>query len=475
MRPTSTVNRLGTKTIGRARIRRLAVSVAAAALVTALGAGAGLAMTIKEAVQVAVDSHPTVLAAKSGQAAFGREIDEAYARYLPNVDTRVGVGYDDFTNNTTRFRRTRGTNSAGVRTFHQDASITLNQLLFDGFETPNLVDAARFREAVAGHQVTDAEENIALDAIEFFFEVHRSREILKLARDNVDAHRAVFENVRLLVESGAANSADLQQAQSRLSLAQARLVEQEGLLRNAEANFLQAIGVMPDDLEIGEAPTTAVPATLEDAVARAAAQNPAILAAGTAVLSRRAEARAAEGPFVPRLDVEVRGSGENNVNGTRGDGHSVQALLVMRYNWYSGGRDTARLRGAQHRAAQQLMRERETRRQIDEQIRLDWARYQTAKGREPELEVRVDAAQQVVSAYRQQFELGQRTLLDVLDVENELFQARSELVSVQTDVHFSQYAILHTLGAVRATLGVSSATPEEVQTPEDVPLLLLGK
>ncbi len=434
----------------------------------------GMAMTLEEAVKLAVDSHPQVLAFHKAQAVAEQEIGEARARYFPEVNTRVGVGIQSVNNNTTRFRRTRGTGGPShVGVLRQDGSVTVNQMLFDGFETPNLVDAARYRFDTSGHQVTDVEEAIALAVIEAFFEVQRSREVIALAEDNVQTHVEVLDDVTLRAQTGAGNQADVVQAQSRLALARTRLTEQEGLLRDAEADFIEAVGVPPDDLIVGNYPSEWVPKTLQDAITRAVAENPAALAARTAVEARRSDAKAAEGVFVPRFDIELSATGENNVNGVRGSGTDLAALLVMRFNLYRGGGDSAILRGAREQVSKTIMDERATRRLVEEQTRLDWSRLETAQSRLPNVEERVINSAQVVSAYRQQFELGQRTLLDVLDTENELFQARVDLVSAEYDVHFAHWAVISTLGQTTEAMGIHPETPEGFDEMSDEPPVFL--
>ena len=131
------------------------------------------------------------------------------------------------------------------------------------------------------------------------------------------------------------------------------------------------------------------------------------------------------------------------------------------------------MRGAQELVIQTILQERETRRLVDEHARLYWSRLETAQGRLPNLEERVINAAQVVSAYRQQFELGQRTLLDVLDTENELFQSRSDLVEGEYDVHFAHWAILQTMGDALNVLGIVTESPAEVDTLTEPPDLLL--
>lgn len=461
---------------GARGIKRGLLIAGSTGLMLAFGSHGGLAMTLEEAIKLSVDAHPSVLVEKSKKAQAEQEIKEANARYLPTVDTRLATGFDAFNNNTTRFRRTRGVGGeSSVRTWHNEARLDINQMLFDGFETEHLVEAARWREEVTRQEIHDAEEKIALRATEAYLEVMRSREIVDLAMENVQAHIDTLEDVRLRAETGGGNQADVLQAESRLANATDRLLEQKGVLRDAETDFQEAVGVLPDELMLPDAPSDAIPVSQDEAITRALAGNPSGRAAELAIDARMADAEAAEAPFMPRVDLELSAAQEHNTNGVRSSGNSLQALTVMRFNLYRGGTDTARLRRAREFVSETMLSSRETNRLIEEQIRVDWNELETARSRLPQLESRVLAASQVVSAYRQQFELGQRTLLDVLDVENELFQSRVRLVEGEYEVLFAHYLILETLGTILDTYGIESQSYAEAVPPmEDPNLLLLG-
>jgi len=461
---------------GAHSIKRRLLIAGSTGLMLAFGSHGASAMTLEEAIKLSVDAHPTILIEKSKKEQAEYEIDEANARYLPSVDTRLATGFDAFNNNTTRFRRTRGIGGeSSVRTWHNEARVDVTQMLFDGFETQNLVDAARWRSEVTRQEIRDAEEELALRSTEAYLEVLRAREIVDLAMENVQAHIDTLEDVRLRAETGGGNQADVLQAESRLANAMDRLLEQKGTLRDAESDFQEAVGVMPDELMLPDAPGDAIPVSLDEAITRALAGNPSGRAAELAIDARMADAKAAEAPFMPRFDLELSAQQDHNTNGVRSSGNSLQALTVMRFNLYRGGTDTARLRRAREFVSETMLSSRETNRLIEEQIRVDWNELETAQSRLPQLESRVLAASQVVSAYRQQFELGQRTLLDVLDVENELFQSRVRLVEGEYEVLFAHFLILESMGQLLDAYGIESQSYAEAVPPmEDPNLLLLG-
>jgi len=178
------------------------------------------------------------------------------------------------------------------------------------------------------------------------------------------------------------------------------------------------------------------------------------LVAATRVDAERTDVEATKGVMWPRLDIELSAQRNQNISGSRGMELFYRGFAVARWNLFRGGGDVAETRRQLEQASEAVQREAESRRLVVEQMRIDFNAHQVATDRLPSLEDRVLAADQVVAAYRQQFQLGQRTLLDVLDVENELFQARVALVEGEFALRVSVYQMLATIGVLGPSLGV---------------------
>ncbi len=420
------------------------------------------AITLEESVQLAVRTHPTVMAAVSVKHAADKVVDEARSEFFPHIDGRASTGFERSRTPGTIGRaannivlptgRTPGKGTVDM--MNTSSNITLRQMLFDGFETINRTRAARVRTKVANYQVHDAQELIALRAAQAYISVVRSREIVALAEENVQTHVEVLNDVRLRAQQGGGSIADVRQAETRLALAQTRLTELRGDMRDAETDFIEAVGITPEAMDQPEVPESALPASMEDAVEAALASNPAVLAAITTVDARRTDVTASKGVFWPRVDAELSAEANQNVQGSRGPERFMRAFAVARWNLFSGGGHLARTRRLAELAGEAVQLEAETKRLISEQMRTDFNAYRVAVDRLPTLEDRVLAADQVVVAYRQQFQLGQRTLLDVLDTENELFEARVALVTGESDVLDGSYRVLSTIGVLGTTLGM---------------------
>ncbi len=211
---------------------------------------------------------------------------------------------------------------------------------------------------------------------------------------------------------------------------------------------------MPAELSEPRVPTHMIPLDMQAAVEAAMLGNPAVRAAIGNVAASQSDIKEAAAPYLPALDLELAATREHGSGGVRGTSIEESAALVMRYNFFNGFADRARRTRAIERADGAVQSEAETRRLVEEQMRTDYNTMLTETERLPILVRRVRASEDVVSAYRQQFELGTRTLLDVLDVVNELFQAKVAYVDGDTRHKISQYQVMATMGALLPPMGI---------------------
>ena len=436
-------------------LRSVAVTAVAAALLTG-GTEGAVATTLQEAISIAVSSHPTVQKARARKRATEQDIDEARAEYLPSVDATGDVGYE-YTDN--YFTRNEGGGGGGTEEKLRNMfGGEIRQNLFQGFGTVNRTRSAQERVSSANHNLMDAQQAIGLRAAVSFLEVLRGRHVVNLAQQNVASHVQVRDDIKFKAQKGRSDSGDFNQAESRLALARTRLTQARGQLRDAETGYLEVVGQTPGTLETPRPPYESIPSNIDLAVAAAEDSNPALLAALDNVNAREFEARAKREPYYPKFGIKVGGRRGHDVNGVNGDDNAFSALLVMDYNLYRGGGDLARHRRAIEQTSEARQREAEIRRQVQEQMRIEYTGLLTARENLPISESRAQAAAQVVSAYLQQFELGQRSLLDVLDVVSELFQANVGVVNTDTEMMRASYRVLATAGTLLSTLNVTTDT-----------------
>ena len=431
--------------------------LAATAVGALFAAPAAHAQALADAVQIAIATHPTVLAARAGYHAAEESIDQQRAGLRPTIDARVVGTRARSNNSSTRARSTRGSgdNSQAVSLTRGESNVTLSQLIYDASGTRSRVRAATERADAAVEQYFDAGEQIGFRAASAYLDVLANREIVGLAEQNAREHGSVVERVRRRAEAGGGSEADVKQAESRLALAQATLEQFQGILRRSGAPYLEVIGAEPGELVRPLVLTDLVPPSEDHAVDEAVANNPALRAASANLRASGQDLAGTRSAFWPRLSFELVGTRNENVGGVEGPNTDVAAQLVLTYNLYGGGGDTARKREAAIRIMEARHREAEIRRLVELATRSSFFGLETARDRLPQFQERAAAAEEVVSAYLQQFALGQRTLLDLLDVQVELFQSQVDLVNGEFNVLASEYDVLARAGTLLDSLGTA--------------------
>jgi len=414
------------------------------------------ALDLETAVRSALDYQPRVRRDLATARAAEKRIDEAYAGYLPRVDFDLSAGWEVTDSPTTRALGFRGRNL-----FRKEATGTATQMLFDGLETQNLVASRRADARATSSDVGETAERAALETVQTYLDVLRNGDFVAIAEDNVAYHQQVGGLIRERLDAGRGSEADVSLAESRLFLAQATLEERRGELRDAEARFIEAVGAEAVGLELPDDP--AVPASVDEAIAIAMEQNPIIKASAARVEGREADIGVADAAFMPRLDAEFIGRLADDVDGVTGRDQDFNARARLRYNLLNGGGDTARYRRFEQLAKAAQGSLGEERRRIREEVRVAWAALLTAQDRVGPLQQHTGASEAVLNGYRQQFDLGRRSLLDLLDVRNELFQAQTQLNDAEYALRVARFDLLFTTGMLLENLGI--LVDESLTTP----------
>lgn len=458
-------------TTGSVHLRRWTFALFASAAALALTVGEGDAASLKETVTQALATNPELDIVKTDRRAVDQELRQARAARLPSIDLRGAAGPEWSDNNTTR----ANPDSDNTR-FRTEAQLSLSQMLFDGFATDSEIERQIARIDSAAYRVEEAAEFIAVNAIEAHLDILRNQEIVRLNEANIAQHERILGQVRDLESAGRGDIADVRQAEARLARAFDTLAVARGSLADAIARYQRVVGARPGELEDGEVPVEVVPASSEVAAGLASVDSPTVQIAAADVDVAAAELRAARAGFYPRVDLELGSSVNRNIDGASGRDNDVTGLVVMRYNLYRGGADMALEREAFHRANESRASLAKARRLAEEEARLSYNALETAKARTEALGAKAEAQRRTRDAYAQQFEIGQRQLLDLLDGENELFLDRVALTTAVYTERFAAFRLLAVVGALLEHLDVAPPrdaitihrSVNDLQTPEAI-------
>lgn len=413
------------------------------------------AMTLQEAVQQAIATNPDIGIVASNREAVDQELRQARGLYLPQIDAAAGAGLAAYNDTTSR-----ATGGDYEETFRRESSITLQQRLFDGFEAGATVEREMARVESAANRVMENSEVLALDAIGAYLEVLRQRDLVRLAEDNVAYHSQVLDAQRARLEGGGGSEADVNQTEARASRARNTLIETLQDLRIAEAVFTRIVGSFPgNDLSYPEFPTGALPADLDDAVQLAVRNNLTTKIFEADVRTAEAEIELAEVPMYPSVTLEALSEYNDGTDSLDTYEFNNQVMLRVRWNLFRGGIDRAARQEALFRLTESKNRRYRSVLEAQEEMRRSWFELEAARDSIEALEDARDFNRSTLGAYEQQFEVAQRTLLDVLDAENELFTSEGQLITAQTNEQLASYRILAVGGVLMETMGVSA--PEQ--------------
>lgn len=421
----------------------MAIALAFPAFAGAQQATAPTALT--EAAQKAVTNNPEVLARLHAFNAAREEIDVARGGYFPRVDLTAGIG-----------RERLEQPGARAESFNRpSASIGLTQMLWDGLATRNEVSRLGHAKLTRYFELLDASENAALEAARAYYDVLRYRNLVALAEENYVQHRSVFEQIQRKVQAGAGRRVDFEQASGRLALAESNLVTETANLHDVTARYQRIVGDLPPASLPAAKLYKDVPAQANELQRIGQAKNPAIAAAVENIRAAQADADARKAPFQPRVDFRLRQNWDKNLDGIAGTRKDGIAEVVLNYNLFNGGSDAARVRQFSERLNNAKDLRDKACRDMRQTVAIAYNDTRKLTEQLGYLDQHQTSIEKARDAYRKQFDIGQRTLLDLLDTENELFQAKRAYVNAENDLGIAYVRTKAGVGELLASLGLT--------------------
>jgi adhesin transport system outer membrane protein len=415
--------------------------------------------TLKEPAQVAVLKSPEVLARWHAFQEAGEEIGVARGGFLPKLDLTTGVG-----------RETIKQDSAGVdsKFTRRGRTLTLNQMLFDGFATTSEVKRLGKAKLVRYFELLDASENIALEAGRAYLDVVRSRQLVFLAEENYIQHQAALEQLKQRAESGVGKRVDVEQAASRLALADVNLTTAYANLHDVSARYVRLVGTQPAKVMFAPAGLTkALPDTAESALQKALQHNPALRATIENIEAAQFDLEGRRASFMPRLDLRARSESVNNYQGS-GDRDNNVVEMVLSYNLFNGGTDLARSRQYRERKNMALDQREKACRDMRQTLSIAYNETVRLNDQLSFIGLQVNLVEKTRAAYRDQFNIGQRTLLDLLNTQNEFFDARRAQVNADIDLSIAYLRSYAGMGNLLEQLGLKRLEDENNPDEQDL-------
>lgn len=407
--------------------------------------------TYGQALKLAIENNPSLSGSYFDFASSRERVDVVRGELRPSVDLLAIEG-----------REERQTPTANFGRFDRsDVKFTVTQLLFDGRATRDRLEAAEFEARRDFQAHLRATETAALELTVTYLDVVLFQRLLDFAERNYVAHRDIANKIELRVEAGPGKGVDLDQVMARLALAESNVLTEATNLHDMEAELQRITGarVTSNRLPLPMMPPELIGESREDVLRRALDRSPRVRQYTEALWAVSADRDASRGAFFPRIDLQYRHEQSNNLEGNLGEFTTEALELVFNYNFYRGGSDRAERRALNNRYFSAIEARnqacRDTRREV-------LIAYNDANVLETQIEYLTRQLQSQSSAqvgYQDEFDINARSLLDLLDSQNEVFDTQRALIRAQTGLIAARAKALAESGELVSNFGVNITRP----------------
>ena len=419
-------------------------------------AGAAEIFSINDALRQAMLTNPAVGEASANRRATQSELRQTQSTLLPQVRIDASYGPEKFDQSPGFISPSLQVPTAGAgpwRTGNQE-SVVIRQLLFDGFASIQEVWRQTARVNAAASRVKERTELIALDAAEAYVDVVRYLRLVSLAEQNVANHEKIFANVNSRFSGGRAGEGDLEQSRERVENARASLAEFRRSLDDARAKYRKVVGLEPYNVRF-PAPLRGMPGSRDESLAVALRFNSTIAAAQSDADAAKHAFRVTDGAFVPKFFLEGRATHYDNSfpyvtnpglpNVTHED---YSGKVVMSWDIFRGGQDVWNRSEKAERFTEATMRHARLQRDAYKSIDKAWNARTVTLTRIAALTRQLEADRKTIAAFQKEYELGQRSLIDLLNAQNQFFNASVSLTSARAVIVFADYQLLAAMGTL---------------------------
>jgi adhesin transport system outer membrane protein len=402
-------------------------------------------LSLQDAIEATLSTNPEILAAQNEFESRRYEVKQARATYLPKLSVSAGIGEES--------RQAPATNDERVDLSRKELGLSASQMLFDGFAGSSEIGRQKARLSSAEYAIKSVAERLALRTTEVYLNVLRHNALLDLARATLWEHQNIFDQMEVRHKTGVGSKADLDQISARLALANANMAVAQNNLLDSQTSFHRVTGYYPD-VELMSRPVinVSLPASRELAIAEAQTLHPTLLSASADVKAAKKQYKAAGSRYWPEIRIEIDKRWDENVSAIEGKDEDLVVALRMNYTLFNGGANKARRKQTAYLMEESKDVRNNTRRQVDESLNLSWNAFDALQNQMRFLKQHYKAAASTKAAYAKQFNIGRRTLLDLLNTENEVVESKRSLINAEIDTLYAQYRIFAAMGKIASAI-----------------------
>ncbi|MDZ7601839.1 MAG: TolC family outer membrane protein [Hoeflea sp.] len=396
------------------------------------------AETLYQAMAKAYENNPDLNAARAGLRATDEGVALAKSGYRPTVAAEA---------------LTTSTNTNGFVNNSASIGVSINQTLFDGFQTRNNVRAAEAQVFAGRENLRGTEIDILLATVQAYANVNRDNQIVAYRQQNISFLQEQFSAARARFDVGESTRTDVSLAEAQLAGARASLTAAVAQAKSSAAVYAQIVGTVPKNLQAVPLPRKLLPGSLDLAVAQGTTEHPAVLAALFGVDAAGYAVKAQEGALLP--GVRVSGTVAQADGGV--DTAQIQARVTIPI--YQGGAASASVRQSKERLGQQRILVDSARRSIEQSVVTSWTQMEASLATIEANRAQISAANLALNGVVEERRVGQRTTLDVLNAQQNVLTAREALSQSERNAIVASFSVLASTGKLTIDrLGLAVAT-----------------
>ncbi|MDD3451223.1 TolC family outer membrane protein [Sulfurimonas sp.] len=405
---------------------------------------------VKSTISEVLSSNPIVQERLKNYNATKEDITAAKAGYLPKLDLSVGVGKED---------GERAPNNIPFDYNVYQNSLTLTQNVFKGFETQSRVAQHENRTLAAAYNYIEKVNNLSFETLNAYVDLMKHQELLALQKENIGIHTEIFKKVQKLYDAGLTTLSEVNKIESALALANANYVVQENTLLGVSHTMQKILGHTLDAQSmVKPANDVLLPATVEEATEIATKNNPSLLVSQYNIQLAHATYEEKKSPLYPSLDLELSQSYNKNLSGVEGRYENLRAMAYLRYNLFNGFADKAGMQKSVSTIHQEMEIRNRLQREVIERLNLAWTANEKLAQQLKYLNEHKKFSLQTLTLYSKEYDLGRRSLLDLLSAQNDFMGAKTQIINSEYSLLFAKYRVLDAMGTLVTTIVQESDT-----------------
>lgn len=406
------------------------------------------AITLEETVRSSLETNPKIQQRISEYHAVKYDIDKAYSGYKPSVDLTGAIGPEQTNKKSPTDENFNNTN--------KESSLVVTQNIFRGFNTEYNLEEQKSRVKTSQYYIMQEANHIALNTIDKYLSILKNKKLLDLEFQNVNTHERIYKMIDQKISSGYGRRADLEQSESRKIQSYSNYLAQQNNYQDSIINFERIYGQNISSESMMSPSKQLLPADdLANLIELALTYNPTLQVETSNVKTQKAKYNKENSSFYPSVDIEASANYQKDTDINQNDENNYKALLKFKYNLYNGGADEAnRLQNLQVIKSQQYSFN-EQQLAVIEKVKLAWMTYQYSQARIKCLELYAKLSKKTAESYAEEYHLGRRTSLDLLNVELEYTNAQKELIKTEFEYLYSIYRLLDAIGLTTYALNTN--------------------